>query len=308
MGNISYKSIYIKEFLNELKIYINLDNLEKEKETDLKMYKVIEEFFFSNNGRFIFEKNQGKCDETNERIFCTLILYYMALYHDNLELLNKLLESGYSFGKDRRSLNLGMLDKRISSQFDIEVLKKIDDVIKSFYSGLYKKCRIEDYELDNDTVIQKFCYLVNHELKFVLSEKKLSKSIFVKDSICYFGEELIINSSFKQRSEIISREHRFDYSMTKDDYEKVKILMIEHNLSTGFGGFLVEFLKNFTEEELLIMDKANIRPFDFTDFYTLKVDYKKAREMISEVSKNGVNNVNTGKKVKLRNKRFPFTK
>jgi len=148
--------------------------------------------------------------------------------------------------------------------------------------------------------------LVNHELEFILSEKKLSEIIFTKNAICYFGEELIINSSFKQRRDIIAERYWYNYHLTKDDFEKVKKLMIEHNLSTGFGGFLSEFLKNFTEEELLIMDKANIRPFDFTDFYTLEVDYKKARRMIHDVSKNGENDANVMKKVKSRNNRFPF--
>ena len=125
MLNKDYEKVYARTFLNEVKSQVRQNNMkiegDKEKEVDLKLEEVIKDLSFEDKGnvtQYIVKSLLSTNKEETERILSTLIVYYAALYNDNVDLLMELLNNEFDFGYRRHALNIGVLDKRISSKFE----------------------------------------------------------------------------------------------------------------------------------------------------------------------------------------------
>lgn len=229
MDKINYRDVYAKTFLNEIKENIKKNRCylcgKLELETDEKMLKVIKDLFVKT--RTDLEKQDEyivKILPTNndeERIMCTLMIYYMALYHDNLDLLDELLTKGYKFGTHYNYLSIYVLDKTLSSKFDKDLYIKIlleQDVIEKFCtSGLLQ--HVESV----DEIVNKFCRILNKNPYAAVTEFKLHDrcdgfisvdDILTKNTLAFFDEEVILQATDKQKKRnyrlfsIASKFHR----------------------------------------------------------------------------------------------------
>lgn len=308
-NNISYIDIYAKELLNEIKARVkqNCVILNNEAETDKKMIEIIKELC---NGKY--DKSSDKdhiqfsivpngTEEDTERVICTLIMYYTAMYFDNLELLNKLLEKGYNFGHVRYELDLFILDNRITNSFDE---KQYHDLItnkyplfKKFYESLkYDKSN----EKNDDEYIKIFSEILKTNPK--IADKKednfyerLMSHLITKKTIDMFGKEMILSSSYEQRDNIINSWETFGSKVTNEERERLIDLMINHNLSMDVSFRWHEICTNLSDEEILEVeeyqekydidlyhechDKANYRKVDFNAIKKiLKKEHKKLRK------------------------------
>lgn len=138
---------YIQNTLNEIKGFVKpiivLDP-SIEETTDKKMREVLKDLIDSNfkninvdgYGNLIHTLLPLTDSKENDKIRRTLILYYTALYYDNVELLNKMLKENIHFGYELHDLCLYYLDKDITSKFDEEgyfqIIKDCGGVFKWF--------------------------------------------------------------------------------------------------------------------------------------------------------------------------------
>lgn len=309
MEQISYKSIYIKEYLNEIKRNVenNYVKLEGEKVTDVdkKMESIIDELFFAGRSKFEFDKFNNGADETNERIICTLILYYTALYNDNLELLYKLLDSGYNFGKNRYKLNLGMLNKKISSSISYQNLLKYDFLIKSFNNQIYLssnyknyKCKIIEFELQDDVIIDRFCYLLEHIDLSMIDDKLSLDGIFSRTNLCYFEIDEILNSTIEQKLNILQFGYYIDNFFEKDELERLKNLMKNYGFLNNYGARIIERLfKELSDDEILKLDAMKINLDDFRLKKSWNIDFDLLRKKLNSDIDTEVNKGNILKRI-----------
>ena len=69
-----------------------------------------------------------------------LVLYYYAIYNDNLDLLKKLVEENFKFEDNNGNLNLFALDRNFTKYFNddelVSILKCSGAECKSFYNKL----------------------------------------------------------------------------------------------------------------------------------------------------------------------------
>ncbi len=125
--SISFVEAYSKKLLQEVKYrvkqnWINLKE-DKEKEVDPRMVEIIEDLCKakkdnSDDINSIYKLMPTDNEDESDRILSTLVLYYTALYEDNLPLLNRLLDEGFSFGYKPYDLKSFALVKEISSEFE----------------------------------------------------------------------------------------------------------------------------------------------------------------------------------------------
>lgn len=138
---------YIRNTLNEIKSYVKkvivLDPIQEE-ETDKKMSIVLKDLIDSNfkninidgYGNLIHTLLPLTDSKENDKIRRTLILYYTGLYHDNVDLLNKMLKEEINFGYELHDLYLYYLDKDITSKFESDeysqIIKECGELLKWF--------------------------------------------------------------------------------------------------------------------------------------------------------------------------------
>lgn len=263
MEHEDYKNIYVKTVLNEVKMAVNCNNMElsgkKEIETDTKLKAVINDLFFN---EVYLSNSLGTAvdNEESERIISTLTVYYAALYNDNLELLNEILDNRIYLGNNRNNLNIAILDKRITSKFAkdeyLKMLEKEKDTIRDFYKGLSKNKKYDDM-----FYIDKFSSILNKVMKELLDEDKESVNPFeylgafgIIKSLDYLEEEAIINSSLKQKEYILNSVGNYFPKLDPYDRKRINDLIkntnIEFNLDT-----IIMFLSKFSDEEIVKIDK-----------------------------------------------------
>jgi len=279
MENYTYLDIYAKTYLNEIKNQIKWNKIDlsgdKEIETDEYMVEVIKSLCIKprhnldDKEKFVLRLLPTDSKEDTERIFITLMLYYTAVYNENIELLNKLLEAGFSFGYKSSNLDLFVLDKRISSQFNtnfyINLIKEQISLFKEFYLSLkendpiYKSSNSDNpvEELSNDEVIQKFANILKQNPNIALSKELqgLSRNnqyiysrLLTKNSINYFDEDIILNATEDQKQNIISKA-KYMY-LTKQSLARLTTLMMDSNFSIDIEDHWNEVLEELSDYEL----------------------------------------------------------
>lgn len=259
----SYLDILSKNILNEVKVYIRHNNvfLDKEKESkiDKKMIEVIKGIVLTDKDN-IFEKKQDEVDkkkEINSNIMPSLLLYYVALYNDNLDLLHKLLDSEFNFGNYKyREMKLFVLDKNISSKFDsaeyIELLKNNIAIFENFYRSIIFN---KNKEYDLNEVVEKFSNLIKKD-KNIANNKQSNKNEYERllkvDVLTNFTEEEILKLNNAQKYILNNFEDK------KDNESNLKLDLIKnHNYSKRIIRWS-RFVKHFTKEEILNLSDEEI--------------------------------------------------
>ena len=138
--------VYVLGTLNEIKNTVKQNiklKSELEKQTDEKIKLVLKDLINSNfknlqintQGNLIYTLLPIVDERENKKVRTSLVLYYTALYYDNVDLLQQMLDANVKFEKNYL-LRLQYLDKSISSKFDtkdyIEKIKRFGEIFVNF--------------------------------------------------------------------------------------------------------------------------------------------------------------------------------
>lgn len=138
--------VYVIKTLNEIKNTVKQSIKLKpalEKETDEKMKLVLKDLINANfknlqrdpQGNLIYTLLPIVDERENKKVRTSLVLYYTALYYDNVALLQQMLSSNVQF-EPGYLLILQYLDKTISSKFHtyeyIEYIKRFGQIFENF--------------------------------------------------------------------------------------------------------------------------------------------------------------------------------
>lgn len=288
--NMSFVDAYLKKLLQEVKErvkqnWINLEE-DREKEVDSKMVEIIKGICMekkdnTNDINSIYKLMPTDNEDESDRILSTLVLYYTALYEDNLPLLNRLLDEGFSFGYKPYDLKTFALVKEISSEFDedVRLLKKQSNVFKDFYLSLNR-----DDLSSEKRVIKRFKNILEEDEDVALDDSNYRRSyignLLTKQSIMLFGENIILNSSRGQKINIISNAKsiadwkdvnvlRLINLMKNNDYEARRILSLRDAL-----------FDNLTDDELIRAEEFESF-VDFDDLREYVIDYDRIKRKIN---------------------------
>lgn len=261
--------VYVLKTLNEIKKNvkgnIELDD-EKAKKIDKKMTHVLKDLINANfknlqmdpKGNLIYTFLPIVDEQENKKVRLSLVLYYTALYYDNVELLHELLKEDINFNYDY-SINLQYLDKTISSKFErkkyIEMIKTCGDIFRNFAVS------IKDLpEEEREKYIQRFTKLMNIEYELIYETLKPKsnycwsgerfESIFNKNNLDTFTDETYINATEKQLGFINSCGYE---SFKKETCERLNHLMQTKYFSNHLCNFDL-MMELYTDEQLETLD------------------------------------------------------
>jgi hypothetical protein len=253
-------TVYVSDTLNQIKDVVKKSiNLEKEREkqTDEKMSKVL--YILVNTNVEELEESDGilfhkllplSGKEENERVWTHLILYYTALYFDNVALLQKMLSENVFLGKSRYDLLLCVLDKNLSSRFEeqeyLELIKNSGNIFKMFYCSIKK---VDSKEREN--YFNRFAKILKGR-KDELNLKKYNdiSFILVKNNLDVFDNESYLNSSIEQLRKVIGHVYNLN---NKDNIKRLNNLIHTTDFAQSYWDWDLMF-SLFTDEELLDKD------------------------------------------------------
>ena len=284
--NVNFIDIYVLETLNEIKDVvkrnIKLDE-EKVKEIDNKMSKVLKDLINSNfknlqidtKGNLIYTFLPIVDEKENEKVRLSLVLYYTALYYDNVNLLHNLLKNNVNF-KYNYSIMLQYLDKSLSSKFETEKYCKMISVCG--YMFKYFMDSIQDLsECEKEKYIERFVYLINEKFDLI-HEITLSKTYGDKFEYLFTKNKLDIftNKTYEMANEeqlrLINSLSCFD-KLNKETSNRLNNLMQTKNFSKKLNNFNL-MMQLFTDEELEKIDyqiSSAINNFSKTEESTRKI-------------------------------------
>lgn len=236
-----------------------MDLLEqKTVEIDKKMLEIIESLV-------VKEKKDGEINYTlkalsltndeKERIITTLVLHYVALYNDNMELLNWLLDKNFNFKYNcyYDNINLFVLDKRISSKFSFQeyynLLKNNIKLFQNFWLSL-----ISTSSMTQDEAIERFTGLLKKNPKIAFDSNGVFKyeHLLKRDVLNLLSDSDYESLSFKQKEILDDKtylndeEYKFVVKLIKDyglDYD----LIYWSNFKEDFD---INQISNFTNENI----------------------------------------------------------
>lgn len=259
-----FLDVYVLKTLNEIKNKvtnnINL-NKEREEEIDKKMSIVLKDLINANfknlqmdpKGNMIYTFLPIVDEKENEKVRLSLVLYYTALYYNNVDLLHELLKENVRL-EYNYYINLQYLDKSISSKFErkqyIKMLKTCGYMLRNFANSIENLS-----EEEREKYIERFVKLIStkynlisdvlNKNKWSCNEKKL-EYIFEKENLDTFRDE-IYNQATEEQLELINRCHGNKYS--KETCDRLNNLM----LTRGFSNYLCNFdlmMRLCTDEQL----------------------------------------------------------
>jgi len=132
------------------------DILKKKKDSDDREYE------------YNYQTVLGQDEKTGEKLRMYLILYYTAIYFDNLELLTKILNCGFNFGLSPSPLCI--LDRRLSDLFEEEeYLQIIHDSYPRNIRKFYDSVKDEEETIRNEH-LQKFSSFCKARRELILNK------------------------------------------------------------------------------------------------------------------------------------------
>ena len=257
--------VYVFKTLNEIKTKVKEEiflNPEKEEETDKKMSLLLNDLINANfknlqqdsKGNLIYTFLPIVDERENKKVRLSLILYYTALYYDNVDLLHELLKEDINFERDYR-ITLQYLDKSISSKFDTkDYVNKIKVCGKIFVNFARSIRHLKEEEKEKYT--ERFVRIFNEKFDMInakLSEKdpygfnrRRFDDAFSKTTLDTFTDETYRIATAEQL-ELIA--HCSDKTYKKETTNRLNRLM----QSRGFNNYLCHYdlmMELFTDEEL----------------------------------------------------------
>lgn len=196
--------VYVLKTLNEIKNSVKWNiNLEKnrEAETDKKMSMVLKDLINANfknlqrdpQGNLLYTLLPIVDKNENEKVRLSLVLYYAALYYDNVDLLHDLLKEDIEF-RNNGTIRFEYLDKSISSKFGrddyIKYIKKHGTMFYNFLRSI-KGLSEEDREKYISRFVSLFNANYDHICEYLKNEKRYCNlsSLFDKTNLDNLDDE-----------------------------------------------------------------------------------------------------------------------
>lgn len=259
--------IYVLRTLNEIKNTVKqCIKLEPklEKQTDEKMKLVLKHLINANfknlqrdsQGNLIYTLLPIVDERENKKVRTSLVLYYTALYYDNVDLLQQMLAENIQF-ESSYFLNLQYLDNSISSKFDvrdyIEKIKRFGEIFVSFANSIKN---LPDEE--KEKYVQKFSSLFKLKYEEMCVAQKEHKgysnyelrNLFVKGNLDTFEYNTYKYADNKQL-ELIN-------FCNGHQYNEVTTSRLNHLIqNTNFSNYLRDFdlmTSIYSDDELAELD------------------------------------------------------
>lgn len=294
----AYVDYLLREIKDKVKEKIKLgDDLtqdisgNREEIADQKMHEEMYKLFFTNNDEktlsfdyFNRLLTMRRDEDVNElvredyiKLKKFLILYYTAIYFDNVDLFRKLqkkgvaFEYGNSYGDEFERLQLGILDSDLSSLFREEDYLKLLENSMECITTFYHTIAFED-SYSKIRYCRQFANVFNKR-KDILG--KVYDSAFVQSRFELYEEETYFKASIKQINGIIGDYGYYDYK-NKDNIKRVNKLIQETDLTLDtsnidmdriFESFSDDELKAMSQEEFSFIANASDR---YTDLVRVK--------------------------------------
>ena len=271
--------LYCKDILNEVKGVIKnnfIDILEpKSIEVDKKMLEIIDTLVVKEKKDKEINYTLKALSLTNdekERIITTLVLNYVALYNDNMELLNRLLDNNFNF-KDHcyyNSINLFVLDKRLSSNFSfdeyLDLLRKNIKLFQNFWMSLLSN----NDNLNNDDAIKRFANLLKNNPNIAFDDKAIFKyeHLLRKEILALLTDSDYESLSFNQKKILDEKSH-----LNNEDYEFVVKLIKEYGLEHDLI-YWDNFRNDFDINQIANFSEDNISAIRYLYFSLFRFDNK----------------------------------
>ena len=258
-----FVELYCKDILNEVKSLIKKNHMKllepKSIEVDKKMLDIIESLVIKekkgNEVNYTLKVLSLTSDE-KERVITTLVLNYVALYNDNMELLNKLLDNNYNFKENcyYDNINLFVLDKRISSKFSfqeyLDILKNNIKLFQNFWISLIS----HSDNITDDDAIERFTSLLkkNPKIAFDSDGNFKYEHLLKREVLTLLSDSDYESLSFKQKEILDDKtylnddEYKFVVKLVKDfgvDYD----LIYWSNFREDFD---ISQIANFSDENI----------------------------------------------------------
>lgn len=285
MEKINFKDIYIDGILEEIKKevrkWINLEESNNVQDisgdrvgmADSKMRLVLKDILVNKennpNSEYSYNfllLNTADKDEAKKELRRYLVLYYTALYFDNVETLQRLVRGGAVLCGEYGILKLGLLDSNISSIFSkdkyVDIVKKSGDSLIIFYDSIRK---LDPRE--KNKYFKKFSDIVHERPEFldIVDCYHISLASFFEN----FNDEELLGIS--------SQEIRFfSGAFSKNtDVGRLKDLLVKRKSLVNYQ-FISEspkFLELFMDAEILEMSEEVLEKFKENRYYYFS-DYK----------------------------------
>lgn len=188
----------------------------------------------------------------------SLILYYTALYYDNVDLLHELLKENANFETICYSINLQYLDKSISSKFDrrqyIEMIKTCGDIFVNFAQSiqyLSEEEKEQYIERFSKIIVDKYEQICN-EIKEKPYHRLSFNCAFTKSCLDIFTDETYKQAT-SQQLEMINLCNMKKYS--EETCQRLNNLMI----TKVFSKYLYNYdlmMQLYTDEQLEILPNS----------------------------------------------------
>lgn len=285
-----FKDIYSRDILNEVKKIVVNNSIDingyKEKEVDEKILTIIDDLCIKDADNEKEDTYNLKTlfgfENDNTRIINVLVLYYVALYFDNVDLLKFLIENDFDFNYKtfHNGFNLFVLDNAIPSNFSFkeyyDLLKDNLEVFRNFYNSLKG-----DYGISNEDAIEEFVRIIknnpniaklNNNSVFNVAEDFLNKEVLSR-----FKEDTIVNLNDQQKS-IIDR--KFGHSnMYMQEKDIIQDLIENYNYSHNLI-YWQEFLRDFDLKDILNFDNDKVNVIRAI-YSNARLPYEVSDEMVS---------------------------
>jgi hypothetical protein len=296
INRTDFTEVYVLKTLNEIKSSVKQNiklNPEQEKQTDEKMKQVLKDLINANfknlqmnpKGDLIYTFLPIVDERENEKVRLSLVLYYTALYYDNVDLLHEMLKANIKFSYDWY-ISLQYLDKSISSKFEqndyINNVKKLGYMLRNFARS------IENLpEEKREEYIQKFAGLFKLKYEDICNTIKEYKGyggyeplgkLFTKSNLDTFNYDAYKNANNRQlelinfcdnekyneetRQRLNNLVENTDYSNCLYDFELMMKLYSDEQLSTVTRS-VSNFLSGHSDTQEMLqkaIDFVNLRP------------------------------------------------
>ena len=305
-------NIYVLNTLNEIKTSVKENiKLDKGREaaTDKKMAAVLTDLINANlkglpkdskdNIIYTLLSVTGKGDKKKIRL--SLVLYYAALYYDNVDLLQDLMRADVRFYNYYDSFNLCYLDKTMSSKFDrkeyIEFLQECGFVFENFYRSI-----------DNVSLEEKEKYIL--KIKKILEVKhgmiaEIFKNgrgnsiikIFSKNHLDVFSDNTYEQASYEQLRMI---NYYADEKISSESRDRLNKLMQTKRFSNNLCNYdlmlkvltdeQLEDIEYFASEAISVHYDKNENPSKILDFVSRRPDLSYAISLVPKEKFKKINN------------------
>lgn len=192
-------------------------------------------------------------DDDNSKLILRsrLIVYYAAMYFDNISLLEKFIKAGVDFGFFTSGLSLGVFDPQLVALFDeddyIELVRTSKNVLANFY-----------HEVKNEDEKEKRKYF--SELGRILNGRKdlwgiMPGNTFNKAALDIFDEESYMKASLLQIKGIITAGNQYEFFKDEKIKPRINHLLQETDFASNYADAFAKMMELFSDEELVEVER-----------------------------------------------------